>query len=135
MSYSEFIKNQSNKDKDFYFGKDNWKKVTNKYYEFKRVLSDDEIIIVTNNIKTIKNSLVLLVDNNKAVYLKDWQVRKCSNYNEGIDAYIVKLNRKYFKPYTFSFDFDDYSFEKENTFDYLLQVAKEQQDENLSFKL
>jgi hypothetical protein len=135
MSYSEFIKNQSNKDKDFFFGKDNWKKITNKYYEFKRVLNDDEIIIVTNNIKTIKNNLVLLVDNNKAVYLKDWQVRRCYNYNESIDAYLVKLNRKYFKTYTFTSNFDDYSFEKENTFDDLLQVAKEQQDENLSFKL
>lgn len=132
-NYSEFLKNQKEKDMNFFFGEGNWEKTSNKYFEFKRVLNNDEIIIVTNNVKMIKGNYVLLVDNNKVIYLKDWQIRKIHNFYQEIDCYVVKLNRKYFKTYTFSFNFEDYAFEKEETFDSLLEAAKEQEILNTDF--
>ena len=123
------MKSRKEKDLTFFFGET--KKMSNKYFSFKRFIDDDNIIIITNNIKTIKGSFVMLVDNNKAVYLKDWQVRPVHNYGAGINAYAVKLNRKYWKVYTFKTDFDDMAFEKEETFDDLVTIAKEQDIENM----
>lgn len=132
-NYSEFLKGLSQKDKDFYFGAGNYTMTTNNYFTFKNVIDEDNIIIVTNNVKMIKDSYVLIVSDNKAVYLKDWQVRSCKSYKEGIEAYFVKLNRKYFKPYTFSFTFEDMCFEKEDTFDTLVKCAREQEAQSLQF--
>ena len=127
--YGEYLKSRKEKDLTFFFGET--KKMSNKYFSFKRFIDDDNIIIITNNIKTIKGSFVMLVDNNKAVYLKDWQVRPVHNYGAGINAYAVKLNRKYWKVYTFKTDFDDMAFEKEDTFDDLVNIAKEQDTVNM----
>lgn len=41
---------------------------------------------------------------------------------------MVKLNRQYFKPYTFKNDFENMCFEKEETFDDLLELAKSQNE-------
>lgn len=131
----EYYNARKEKDMNFFFGESNWRKTSNQYFQFKRVLDDDNMIIVTNNVKTIKGNYVLLVDNNKVVYLKNWQVKEVENYFDGVYGYAVKLNRNYFKPYTFSFEFDGYSFEKEETFDDLMNVAKEQQEENMAIKL
>ena len=122
--YSEYIKSVKDKDLEFFFGDVN--KKSNKYFTYNSVIDDDNIIIITNNIKTIKGNLVLLVDNNKGVYLKDWQVKTVHNYYNGMSGYAVKLNRKYFKPYTFRFDFEDMAFEKEDTFDSLKAIAETQ---------
>lgn len=132
--YSEFIKGQKEKDMKFFFGED-YKKTSNKYFKFKRVIDEDNIILITNNIKVIKGNYVLIVWDNKGVYLKDWQVRKVHNYYNDIVAYAVKLNRKYFKPYEFKFEFNDFVFEKESTFDSLYEVAKIQEEENMEFAL
>lgn len=135
--YGEFLKQKHDKDMDFFFGKDNWHKVTNKYYEIpKRVISNDEIYLVTNNLTGVKGNPVLVVGNNKAVYLKEWQIKNVYNYYDGIgDSYIVKLNRKYFKPYEFKSGFDNFSFDKDETFDDLLKVAQEQEEANIRFKI
>lgn len=73
------------------------------------VLNDDEFLLRTNNIKTYTKGenlkIILLVGNNKAVYLKDWQVKKIQEYPFG-NSYIVRLSRKFFKIYTFKSDFD-----------------------------
>lgn len=131
-NYGEFMKSMAKKDNDFFFGENNKVNISNKYFTFKHVIDNDTIIINTNNVKTVKDNYVLVVDNNKAVYLRDWQVREAHNYNEGLDFYLVKLNRKYFKPYTFKFEFSDFCFENgENSFDDLLEVAKEQDKENM----
>lgn len=120
------MKLMTKKEMEFYF-KGGYNYVSNKYFRFKHVIDDDNIIIMTRNVKKIKENRVLIVDNNKGVYLKDWQVHFLySAYSE--DAYAVKLNRKFFKVYQFNFSFDDMSFEKEDTFDELLQVAKEQDE-------
>lgn len=131
-SFSDYMKSRAKKEDDFFFGEGNKTKESNKYFTYKHVIDDDNIIINTNNIKIIKDNYVLIVDNNKAVYLKDWQVRCAHNwYDMGSNFYIVKVNRKYFKPYTFKFNFTDFSFEKENTFDDLMAVAIEQDKENM----
>ncbi len=119
--------------KEFVFFK-NLEMVSNKRFTFENIISEDEIVIITDNVRKHKNGYVLVVDNNKVVYLKDWQVRKVLAYNEGIDACAVKLNRKFFKAYTFRNAFTDFHFEKEDTFDSLYEVAKEQQEQKMIFK-
>ena len=106
--------------------------VSGKYIKFNHVIDDDNIIINTNNVKTIKENFVLIVDKNKAVYLKDWQVRPVHNYDLSLNMYCVKLNRRYFKPYTFRFDFEGFDFEKEVTFDELKEIAATQDELKLA---
>ena len=65
---------------------------------------------------------MLIVDNNKGVYLKEWQAKPVHNFYNGMSAYAVKVNRKYFKPYTFKFEFEDMDFTQEDTFDSLMAV-------------
>lgn len=132
---SDLYKAARNKDLDFFLGEGNYQHVSNKYMTFKRVIDDNNILIVTSNVKMVKDSLVMMVDNNKAVYLKDWQVRKAFSWDKGIDSYVVKLNRNYFKPYTFKSDFKNVYFKKADTFDSLLADAKAQQKTNLKMKI
>ena len=74
-----------------------------------------------------------MVGEKKAVYLKDWQVRRVSNYYEDLEAYAVKLNRKYFKTYNFKNEIDpELYFEKDNDFNDLLELAKLQDERNIS---
>ena len=114
------------KDLKFFFG--DVKKLSNKYFEYNSIIDEDNIVLLTNNIKQIKDSFVLIVNNNQAVYLKDWQIREVHNYDLGINTYAVKLNRKYFRPYTFRFEFDGFDFEKADTFDSLAEIAETQTD-------
>lgn len=112
------------------------KQVTNQYFNFKRVENEDSIVIITSNIKKIKDKYCLIVDNNKGVFLKDWQVRLVKIRETG-NCYAVKINRNFFKAFTFSFNFDDMSFEKEDTFEDLMMIAKEQEENgcNISTKI
>ena len=123
-SLSEMFKKRKAKDIEFFFGDTEWR--SNKYFKFDHVKDNDNIVIVTKNIKAIKGNFVMIVDNDKAVYLKDWQVKPVHNYGEDFWGFAVKLNRKYFKPYTFKNPFNDYSFDKQDTFDRLLKDAKKQ---------
>lgn len=79
----DYIKQQKEKDIQKFFGE--IKHTSNKYFTFNRIINDDEIIIITSNIKIIKDTPVLVVGNNKAVYLKDWLIREVRNYN--LDIY------------------------------------------------
>lgn len=131
-SFSDYMKAMVQRENDRFFGEGNRKKVSNKYYTYKHSIDNDNIIINTRNVITIGNSYVLIVGSNKAVYLKDWQVIEAHNWSElGDDFHIVKLNRNYFKTYTFKSDFTDFSFEKEETFDDLMVVAHKQDEENM----
>jgi hypothetical protein len=129
--YSEFLKKRAESDRNWYFGENNYKAVSNKFFTYKAVLNDDEIIIRTNDVKIFKNNYVLIVGSNDVVYLKDFQVREVHTWCKVSkdNFYLVKLNRKYFKPYHFTNAICNYEG-KENvdTFDDLLQVAKEQDD-------
>ena len=129
---NELFKSMKEKDLNFFFGKGNWSNKSNQYYNFKRVINENEIIIISGNVKTIKNNYVLVVGNNKVVYLKDWAVRPVRNFENNVYAYAVKLNRNYFKVYTFKSDFEDLYFEKEENFDDLLDTAKEQEERGIA---
>ena len=105
--FAKFIKEKACRENDRFFGEGNHKKISNKYYTFKHVLDNDTILINTNNIRVVKDSLILVVGDDKAVYLKDWNVRKAHNYDWGIDFWIVKLSRAFFKLYTFKSRIDN----------------------------
>ena len=53
--YGEFIKSVKESQLTKFFGE--VKHTSNKYFKFNHVISDDEIIIVTNNVKFIKGTL------------------------------------------------------------------------------
>lgn len=129
---SNYFKDKAIKDLDFFFGKDNWEKISNKYYTIDNsVIDDDNILLRTTNIVTYyKNNerkTLLLVGANKAVYLKDWQLKAVQEYPAG-NSYFVKLNRKYFKIYTFKSNFKGFEFEFEHDcdFDDLKEEARSQ---------
>lgn len=133
-SYSDYIKSVKNNQMSRFFN-GGYEMKTNKYFVFKHYIDDDNIIVVTANVRRVKDSLVLVVDDDKAVYLKDWQVCAIRNYDLGIYAYAVKLSRNYFKTYTFRNPFDDFAFDDPDTFDSLVSVAKEQDEANMSVAL
>lgn len=148
--YSEYLKSRKESDMNFFFGEGNVKHQTSKYFTFKKVLDDDNIIVLTNNIKHLFNSntgnaaTILMVGNNKAVYLKSWQIKSVTgivNVDEVtgqgtlLPTYAVKLNRNYFKVYTFKSNFEGMMFEKEDTFDSLKEDAKLQEVDNIAIKL
>lgn len=132
-SYSEFLKKVKEQNKEKFFP--NYKNVSNKYFVFDHYVNDDEIVIVTSNVITVKGTPVLVVGNNKVVYLKDFCVEPVHNYDLGINAYAVILKREYFKVYTFKKDFEDFHFEKEESFDDLVATAKEQDEVNMKVSL
>lgn len=117
------LKHEDFKDEVYMFGKAKW--VSNKYFvPEKQVLSNDEVVIFTNNVKSIKGNPVLVVGEKKAVYLKDISAAQTDT---GL-TYAVKLKRQYFKQYTFKNEIDpDLYFEKDNNFDDYLRIAKKQQ--------
>lgn len=132
-TYSEYMKSVKENNLTRFFGEVEHK--SNKYFTFNHYINENEAIIITSNVKYIKGNPVLIIANNKAVYLKDWLVKPVHNYFNDIYAYAVKLNRQYFKPYTFKNDFEDMCIETEYTFDDLLNVAKEQDAENMKIAL
>lgn len=132
--FSEYVKTVKENEKERFFP--NCKNVSAKYFTFQHYINDDEVVIVTSNVVPVKDSLVMLVANNKAVYLKDWTVKKVHSYNEMFNAYAVKLNRKFFKVYTFKNYFEGFAFgEHEQTFDDMVETAKAQDEENLKIAL
>lgn len=133
--YSEFLKSQAKKDLEFFLEQEPQRK-SNKYITFNHVLSEDQIIIATDNVKFYEDKhgeykILLIVGKNKAIYVNVWQIRTGSaKIEEGHypDTYFVKLNRKYFKTYTFTSDFENMCFEHDETFDDLKAVALSQND-------
>ncbi len=133
--FSDYIKQRKESNLDFFFGTGNWRKCSNKYFTFKRIIDEDNIIIVTNNIKLVKGSLVLVVANNKAVFLKDWQILSIKNWDLQLNSYVVKLNKNFFKVYEFKTDFENIYIDQETTFDELVKISKEQEDKNIKWAL
>lgn len=125
------MKTMTKNEMGFYF-KGGYNYVSNKYFTFKHIIDDNNIIVCTNNVKFLKGNPVLIVDNDKGVYLKDWQIKRVVVYGADM-AYLVKLDRNYFKPYKFSFKFDDMYFEEEDTFDSLFKCAKEQDEDKIKY--
>lgn len=110
----------------------NKKKHSSQYFTFDHIIDNDNIIIITNNITSVNTkygkSPVLMVGNNKAVYLKEWQIRPVMNFADRMYSFAVKLNRNFFKIYTFKNDFDGMAFDKEFSFDDLKEIAETQNE-------
>ena len=130
---SDSLKTAKRRDLEFFFG-DDLHMTSGSYFQFRRIIDADNILVLTNNIKKIKDNYVLVTAPDKGVYLKDWQIRKVSSYKAGINCYVVKLSRKFFKPYKFSFEFEDLLITDEDTFDTLYNVANEQEKENIAMR-
>ena len=127
--FGEYLKARAQREEDRFFGEGNVTKVSNKYFFCKRVLDEDNIIINTANTYYLKNknALILIVGTCEAVYLQDWQLQAVATEN-GYKSYLVKLNRKYFKTYTFQKQIDeDITIEKTYTFDDFVELAKAQE--------
>lgn len=107
---------------------------SNKHFTYNPILDEDNIIIRTNNIRRFKDSLVLVVGNNKVVYLKDWQVRQVifKLNRDWLKTFVVKINRNYFKMYSWKSDFTDFYFEKDNDFDSWKEIASSQTEGTIS---
>lgn len=118
-----------------FFGKENFKTTNKRFKIINHLLNEDEIIICTSNVTywTKKDQFVLWVNNDKIVYLKNFQVLPVFNYEEIGSCYLVKLNKKFFKSYN-CFKNEELFFDKEDTFDSLKEVAKSQDASNLWFK-
>lgn len=106
--------------------------VSRKYFRYDSIIDNDNIIVRTNNIAVVKGNPVLVVDNDKAIYLKSWQVEPVKMNRGEINTYAVKLNRNFMRPYTFKSGFRDFSFKKQDTFESLKNLAKKQQKQNVS---
>lgn len=104
--------------------------------DFTHVIDNDNIIIITSNVEIMKQQYVLVVGNNKVVWLKDWQVQELRTWFYSLDTFAVKLNRKFFKPYTLSFNLEKYAFTEEDTFDTLYELAVQQDNskEKIEYK-
>ena len=122
---------------NWFFGENNYSTTSKRFAIKKHVLNDDEIVICTNNVTYWKNKdqFVLWVSNNKIVYLKNFQVMPVYNFEVfGDTSYLVKLNRKYFKEYK-CFETEEFDFgNREDTFDSLKEIAKQQDKHELWFK-
>jgi len=111
------------------------KKISNQYFTFNHIIDNDTIIVITNNVKFLKGNPVLIIANNKGIYLKQWQIDSVKvGQREWVSAYAVKLNRNFFKPFTFNFDFDDFAFSQEDSFESLLEISKTQNEKEISIK-
>ena len=132
--YSDYIKSRREKEVKFIFGDD--VKIMGDTYSWNHAKNDDEVIIVTSNVRFWKNkgTYVLWVANDKVVYLKDWQVCEIKNWDLQKNAYAVKLNRKFFKSYN-TYTSDEFGFDKEETFDDMLNLAREQDKANIAWKI
>lgn len=114
------------KEHDSFFG--TVAKVSNKYMMVDQVTDKDKAIIMTKNVAVVKGNAVLVTGENSAVYLKDWQFRRMVN-RDGEEAYAVKINRNYFKEYTFKGSFD-YIGAKSSFDDYWNVAAQQQRAKN-----
>lgn len=129
----EYFKKQREAVYNRFFGEREFK--SNQYFKFNHVVDDDNIIINTSNLKEIRTkngepSLIMLVGDDQAVYIKPWQVMPIYDYYGFGEGYAVKLNRAYFKPYKFNSRIDENtSFDgRVDTFDSLKKDAESQND-------
>lgn len=136
---SQYLKERAEQNKKYhlnhFFGENNYLLTNKRFAAIKNVISDDEIIIITNNVSYWqgKDQFVMWVDNDKIIYLKNFQVVPVLNFEELVECYLVKLNRKYFKVYS-CFRNEELCFDKEDTFDTLKEVAAEQEQNKSWFK-
>ena len=102
--------------------------ISNKYFLFDHNPDENTSIAVfgREHFRDIKGNTVLIVGNDKAVYLKDWQIQPVDIERGMASGYAVKLNSNYYKPYTFKNSFNQVSMDKDLSFDDIRKIAKSQ---------
>ena len=119
------------RERDSFFGRNNYKNRSNFCLTYKPVLSEDEIIIMTDHVVSVVNKdnevqYLFLVAGNKAVYLDFYrQLRRVVWYPEGEkrSTYLVKLFRNRCRPY-YCKRFPGHEIQGELTFDSLYEEAR-----------
>ncbi len=101
---------------------------SNKRFTFDGTAHDNEdlVTVITGNVRRYKDGYVLVVGNSEVVFLKDWQICPIYNHETVGNAFAVKLDRKFFRTYTWKSYFPDFGFDESDTFDSLKKAAKEQ---------
>lgn len=134
-SFSKAIHDAKEKNLVGFFGE--VKHASSKYISFKHVIDDDNIIVNVKSVVSVKGSPVLAVGSCSGVYLKDWLVREAHVCKNGVDEdfWCVKLNRKFFKVYTFKNPLTEDMIEDTLTFDEWMQVARLQDEESMPIAL
>ena len=129
--FVEWKKEEHRREIERFFG-GKGEHIYKKTYKFDHVIDDDNVVITTNNLQFVKDGLALIVGKNKAVFLKNWQARHTTindpNWGK-LGTNLIKLNRNYFKVYTFKNNFEDIVIEdgeEMTNFDDVLKLAKEQ---------
>lgn len=136
MAKTNIFKEAATKRKENFFQQTLTYK-TNNYFVYDGDIDNDTIIIRTDNliVNTFTNKFILKVGTNKAVYLNANNIRKIRFKHANGDwesTYLVKLNRNYFKVYTFQKAFDDY-LGNDKDFDALKEIAKSQKNIAITF--
>lgn len=125
--YTEYIHNAKSTAADRFFGERRF--IDSRFFRFDGVIDENNIIVIVTTVKMLRNgSVVMVVGNDQAIYLQDWQIYKVMT-KSGIDGWAVKLSRKHFKPYTFKDGFyPEFFFRKSLTFDDLVKRAESQKE-------
>lgn len=104
--YVDTLKTKEQLELERFFGY--IKKSSTNFFKFKQVYKNgDTIIVLTNNIcrygktETDAGKPIMMITENAAIFLQDWQFRKVSSKRSGLKCFAVKLNRQNFKPYVF----------------------------------
>ena len=119
------------RERDSFFGRNNYKNRSNFCLTYKPVLSEDEIVVMTDHVVSVVNKdnevqYLFLVAGNKAVYLDFYrQLRRVVWYPDGEkrSTYLVKLFRNRFRPY-YCKRFPGHEIQGELTFDSLYEEAR-----------
>ena len=119
------------RERDSFFGRNNYKNRSNFCLTYKPVLSEDEIIVMTDHVVSVVNKdnevqYLFLVAGNKAVYLDFYrQLRRVVWYPDGEkrSTYLEKLFRNRFRPY-YCKRFPGHEIQGELTFDSLYEEAR-----------
>jgi len=100
-------------------------------------IANNENVIFTTNVRLYKNKPVLVVGNNKVVFLNAGDFAKAQAYiHETMDVlaegFLVKVHSDS-KIYTFHHDFDGFCFEKDDTMESLIELGEQQDKDDKDF--
>lgn len=154
MSYT-YKQERQLKRAEFFFGPGNFTKANKDEVQFNAVIDNDNIILISKNVRRVfvkddKVSLVMATTNRRGIYLKPWQVIRViindHKTGEKTVCALVKLNRKFYKTYSFKDQdiidkdenlggFLDVYGTEDPTFDVLLEAALIQTKEKIKVQI
>jgi hypothetical protein len=106
-------------------------------------LKAGEHLLFTENVRLYKNSIVLVVGNNKVVFINSLaDIKKAVSVNNetnqfNAEGFLVRVTPSTMaKVYTFHHDFEDFAFDQDDTLESLVKVSEEQEaDKNSTISL